>query len=130
MKEKLKQLLKDVDNSYDMALLKIPKAIRQSSWLEFYSEWLRTFMLTQLSSPRLPEHIVTKHFYPCHQFVLVSLNNAVFVLPSLQSLKSPNLPRWITQRYVSASSKSFFLSRISQRVLSDRERRRRLRWPV
>uniref|UniRef100_H2T3U6 Cell division cycle associated 8 n=1 Tax=Takifugu rubripes TaxID=31033 RepID=H2T3U6_TAKRU len=36
MKEKLKQLLKDVDNSYDMALLKMPKAIRQSSWLEHY----------------------------------------------------------------------------------------------
>lgn len=130
MKEKLKQMLKDVDNSYDMALLKIPKAIRQSSWLEFYSKWTRTFTLTQLSSPRLPVHIITKHFYPCHQFALVSPNNAVFGLPSLQSLKNPNLPRWITQRYVSASSKSLFLSRISQHVLSDRERRRLLPWTV
>lgn len=129
MKEKLKQLLKDVDNSYDMALLKMPKAIRQSSWLEHYSKWTRTFTLTQLSSPRLPAHI-TKHFYPCHQFILVSPNNAVFGLPSLQSLKSPNLPWWITQRYVSASSKSFLLSRISQHVLSDRERRRLLLWTV
>lgn len=59
MKEKLKQVLKDVDNSYDMALLKIPKAIRQSSWLELFSKWTRTFTLTQLSSPRLPGHIVT-----------------------------------------------------------------------
>lgn len=57
MKEKRKQLLKDVDNSYDMALLKIPKAIRQSSWLELYSKWTRTFTRTQLSSPRLPAHM-------------------------------------------------------------------------
>lgn len=38
MKEKLKQLLKDVDNGYDMALLKLPKAVRQMSWLELYSK--------------------------------------------------------------------------------------------
>uniref|UniRef100_UPI0037E970ED borealin n=1 Tax=Semicossyphus pulcher TaxID=241346 RepID=UPI0037E970ED len=34
MKEKIIQLLKDVDNSYNMALIKLPKAIRQTAWLE------------------------------------------------------------------------------------------------
>ncbi|KAF3707242.1 Borealin Cell division cycle-associated protein 8 Dasra-B [Channa argus] len=34
MKEKLNQLLKDVDNSYNMALIKLPMAIRKMSWLE------------------------------------------------------------------------------------------------
>ncbi|XP_030597364.1 borealin [Archocentrus centrarchus] len=34
LKEKQNQLLKDVDNSYNMALIKLPKAVRQMSWLE------------------------------------------------------------------------------------------------
>ncbi|XP_051805386.1 borealin isoform X1 [Acanthochromis polyacanthus] len=34
LKEKINQLLKDVDNSYNMALIKLPKAVRQTSWLE------------------------------------------------------------------------------------------------
>ncbi|KAM4539721.1 borealin [Odontesthes bonariensis] len=34
LKEKLNQLLKDVDNSYNMALIKLPKAVRQANWLE------------------------------------------------------------------------------------------------
>ncbi|XP_023129755.1 borealin isoform X2 [Amphiprion ocellaris] len=34
MKEKINQLLKDVDNSYNMALIKLPKAVRQTSWME------------------------------------------------------------------------------------------------
>ncbi|XP_034560509.1 borealin [Notolabrus celidotus] len=34
LKEKLNQLLKDVDNSYNMALIKLPKAIRQTAWLD------------------------------------------------------------------------------------------------
>ncbi|KAM9838457.1 borealin [Aulostomus maculatus] len=34
LREKINQLLKDVDNSYNMALIKLPKAIRQMSWLE------------------------------------------------------------------------------------------------
>ncbi|KAM6974186.1 borealin [Tautogolabrus adspersus] len=36
MKEKINQLLKDVDNSYNMALIKMPKAIRQTAWLEHF----------------------------------------------------------------------------------------------
>ncbi|KAM9383847.1 borealin [Pholidichthys leucotaenia] len=34
MKEQLNHLLKDVDNSYNMALLKLPKVVRQMNWLE------------------------------------------------------------------------------------------------
>ncbi|XP_072227321.1 borealin [Leuresthes tenuis] len=34
LKEKINQLLKDVDNSYNMALIKLPKAVRQVVWLE------------------------------------------------------------------------------------------------
>ncbi|XP_034401763.1 borealin [Cyclopterus lumpus] len=36
MKEKINQLLKDVDNSYNMALIKLPKAVRQTNWLEYF----------------------------------------------------------------------------------------------
>uniref|UniRef100_A0AAQ5YP61 Borealin N-terminal domain-containing protein n=1 Tax=Amphiprion ocellaris TaxID=80972 RepID=A0AAQ5YP61_AMPOC len=39
MKEKINQLLKDVDNSYNMALIKLPKAVRQTSWMEHCSEF-------------------------------------------------------------------------------------------
>ncbi|CAN9504225.1 unnamed protein product [Ophioblennius macclurei] len=35
LREKLKQLLKDVDNSYNMALIKLPKAVRQANWLDY-----------------------------------------------------------------------------------------------
>ncbi|XP_029299108.1 borealin isoform X2 [Cottoperca gobio] len=43
MKEKLNQLLKDVDNSYNMALIKVSKADRQMPWLEqFNSEKLKS----------------------------------------------------------------------------------------
>uniref|UniRef100_A0A3Q1H3U3 Cell division cycle associated 8 n=1 Tax=Acanthochromis polyacanthus TaxID=80966 RepID=A0A3Q1H3U3_9TELE len=42
LKEKINQLLKDVDNSYNMALIKLPKAVRQTSWLEHCSELIRT----------------------------------------------------------------------------------------
>jgi len=35
LKEKMNQLLKDVDNSYNMALIKLPKAVRQLNWLEY-----------------------------------------------------------------------------------------------
>lgn len=34
MKEKLNQLLKDVDNSYNMALIKLPMTVRKMLWLE------------------------------------------------------------------------------------------------
>lgn len=37
LKEKLSQLLKDVDNGYNMALIKLPKAIRQMNWIEHFS---------------------------------------------------------------------------------------------
>ncbi|KAF7667260.1 hypothetical protein LDENG_00069890 [Lucifuga dentata] len=35
LKEKRNQLLKDIDNSYNMALIKLPKAIRQMNWLDY-----------------------------------------------------------------------------------------------
>lgn len=38
MKEKLIQQLKDVDNSYNVDLLKLPKAVRKMPWMEFYSK--------------------------------------------------------------------------------------------
>lgn len=34
LREKLSQLLKDVDNSYNMALIRLPKAVRQMNWIE------------------------------------------------------------------------------------------------
>ncbi|XP_021167403.2 borealin [Fundulus heteroclitus] len=36
MREKIDKLLVDVDNSYDMALMKQPRAVRQMPWMEFY----------------------------------------------------------------------------------------------
>uniref|UniRef100_A0A8C6WJI7 Cell division cycle associated 8 n=1 Tax=Neogobius melanostomus TaxID=47308 RepID=A0A8C6WJI7_9GOBI len=36
LKEKLSQLLKDVDNGHNMALIKLPKAIRQMNWIEHF----------------------------------------------------------------------------------------------
>lgn len=36
LKERINQLLKDVDNSYNMALIKLPKAVRQMTWLEHF----------------------------------------------------------------------------------------------
>ncbi|XP_072303307.1 borealin-like [Eucyclogobius newberryi] len=36
IKERMNQLLKDVDNEYNMALIKLPKAIRQLNWIEYY----------------------------------------------------------------------------------------------
>ncbi|CAJ1083183.1 borealin [Xyrichtys novacula] len=36
MKERMNQLLKDVENSYNMALIKLPKAIRQTLWLDHF----------------------------------------------------------------------------------------------
>ncbi|XP_034748264.1 borealin [Etheostoma cragini] len=36
LKEKINQLLKDVDNSYNMAQIKLPKAVRQMVWLEHF----------------------------------------------------------------------------------------------
>uniref|UniRef100_A0A3B4VD40 Cell division cycle associated 8 n=1 Tax=Seriola dumerili TaxID=41447 RepID=A0A3B4VD40_SERDU len=38
LKEKINQLLKDVDNSYNMALIKLPKAVRLMPWLEHCSK--------------------------------------------------------------------------------------------
>lgn len=38
LSEKTAQMLKDVDNAYSLALLKIPKAIRQMNWLEVFSK--------------------------------------------------------------------------------------------
>lgn len=39
VKEKINQLLKDVDNSYNMAIIKLPKAVRQMNWLEHWSKY-------------------------------------------------------------------------------------------
>ncbi|XP_054620503.1 borealin [Dunckerocampus dactyliophorus] len=36
LREKKNQLLKDADNHYNMALVKIPKAVRQINWLEYF----------------------------------------------------------------------------------------------
>ncbi|KAK5883371.1 hypothetical protein CesoFtcFv8_019708 [Champsocephalus esox] len=36
MKEKLNHLLKDVDNGYNMALIKLPKTVRQMPWMELF----------------------------------------------------------------------------------------------
>lgn len=38
LNEKTTQMLKDVDNAYNLALLKIPKAVRQMNWLEVFSK--------------------------------------------------------------------------------------------
>jgi len=46
LKEKINQLLKDVDNSYNMALIKLPKAVRQVVWLEHCSESAHTHART------------------------------------------------------------------------------------
>ncbi|XP_061597972.1 borealin [Cololabis saira] len=35
LREKLNQLLKSVDNSYNMALIKIPTAVRQTLWMDY-----------------------------------------------------------------------------------------------
>ncbi|XP_017294550.1 borealin isoform X1 [Kryptolebias marmoratus] len=45
MRENLNQMLKDVDNSYNMALLKLPKAVRQTVWLD----------LIKSEKPKTPE---------------------------------------------------------------------------
>ncbi|KAJ4928566.1 hypothetical protein JOQ06_016357, partial [Pogonophryne albipinna] len=37
MKEKLNHLLKDVDNGYNMALIKLPKTLRQMPWMEQFT---------------------------------------------------------------------------------------------
>lgn len=39
MKEKINQLLKDMDNSANMALLKLPMSVREMNWLEYFSEF-------------------------------------------------------------------------------------------
>ncbi|XP_075867496.1 borealin [Nelusetta ayraudi] len=36
MKEKINQLLKDMDNSANMALLKLPMSVREMNWLEYF----------------------------------------------------------------------------------------------
>ncbi|XP_069032761.1 borealin isoform X1 [Embiotoca jacksoni] len=36
MNEKMNQLMKDIDNSYEMAVIKLPRAVRQMNWLEFF----------------------------------------------------------------------------------------------
>lgn len=46
LKEKINQLLKDVDNSYNMALIKLPKAVRQMCWLEHISKLTQTLTQT------------------------------------------------------------------------------------
>uniref|UniRef100_A0A3B5KK48 Uncharacterized protein n=1 Tax=Xiphophorus couchianus TaxID=32473 RepID=A0A3B5KK48_9TELE len=37
MREKIDHLLKDVDNNYNMALIKLPRAVRQQVWLQLCS---------------------------------------------------------------------------------------------
>uniref|UniRef100_H3C6F5 Cell division cycle associated 8 n=1 Tax=Tetraodon nigroviridis TaxID=99883 RepID=H3C6F5_TETNG len=38
LEEKTTQMLKDVENSYNLALLKIPRAVRQMNWLQVFSK--------------------------------------------------------------------------------------------
>uniref|UniRef100_A0A3Q3JCC6 Uncharacterized protein n=1 Tax=Monopterus albus TaxID=43700 RepID=A0A3Q3JCC6_MONAL len=45
LKAKIDQLLKDVDSSYNMALIKLPTAVRQMPWLEHCSKWPQTLTL-------------------------------------------------------------------------------------
>uniref|UniRef100_H2M232 Cell division cycle associated 8 n=1 Tax=Oryzias latipes TaxID=8090 RepID=H2M232_ORYLA len=45
MKEKINHLLKDIDNSYNMALIKLPMAVRQMKWMDFY----------KMEKPKTPE---------------------------------------------------------------------------
>ena len=42
LKEKLNQLLKDVDNNYNVSIITLPKAIRQTTWMEHYSKLTQT----------------------------------------------------------------------------------------
>lgn len=44
MKEKINQLLKDMDNSANMALLKLPMSVREMNWLEYFSEFTCTHL--------------------------------------------------------------------------------------
>ncbi|CAL8292462.1 unnamed protein product [Merluccius merluccius] len=37
MREQKNQLLKEVDNRYNMALIKLPRAVRQMNWLDYFS---------------------------------------------------------------------------------------------
>lgn len=87
MKEKLNQLLKDVDNSYNMALIKIPKALRQMPWLELCSK----FTLIVISS-----RLFIEIFKFCHRGLFWCVNELktflwhnsyVFFSPSVESEK-------------------------------------------
>lgn len=69
MKEKSNQMLKDLDNSYNMLLIKIPKAVRQMNWLELYSELARTH--THTHRPQT--------LYPCYHLTLVSIVTLFFL---------------------------------------------------
>lgn len=44
MKEKINQLLKDMDNSANMALLKLPMSVREMNWLEYFSEFTCAYL--------------------------------------------------------------------------------------
>lgn len=56
MKEKINQLLKDMDNSANMALLKLPMSVREMNWLEYFSE------------------------FTCFLFVFIAFRNKPFIL--------------------------------------------------
>ncbi|XP_058475808.1 borealin isoform X1 [Solea solea] len=55
LKEKINQLLKDVDNGYNMAVIKLPKAVRQMPWLEQC-----TYLSAESDKPKTPEVDATK----------------------------------------------------------------------
>ena len=38
MKEQQMQLLTEIDNRYNMAIIKLPKAVRQMNWLLYFSK--------------------------------------------------------------------------------------------
>lgn len=69
LNERTAQMLKDVENAYNLALLKIPKAVRQMNWLEVFRK------------SGVDLHTETKHFHPCRHFTLVSPIMLFFVFP-------------------------------------------------
>uniref|UniRef100_A0A3Q1FSF7 Cell division cycle associated 8 n=1 Tax=Acanthochromis polyacanthus TaxID=80966 RepID=A0A3Q1FSF7_9TELE len=85
LKEKINQLLKDVDNSYNMALIKLPKAVRQTSWLEHCSELIRT---KQKEEAAMVESVVAEDHAVLLKTVKSRSNRKPLVTPARSVLDS------------------------------------------
>ena len=48
-------MLKDVDNGYNMLLIKLPKSVRQMPWIELFSEFTKTVGY-QSNQTKIPIH--------------------------------------------------------------------------